>query len=236
MSNSYFQFKEFRVDQAHCAMKVSTDACIHGAWTPVSSAVKSILDIGAGTGLLSLMLAQRCPQAVIDAIEIDPEAAQQAQENFAASSWSQRLLVMTGDARNIQLPHAYDLIICNPPFFSNSLLGDKASRNQARHTLSLSFSELFQLLTNNLAPDGYASVLLPATEHQHWAKLLHSHNWHILHQLDIVPRVGQPPNRVVSLCAPEPRMPQQEALIIRDHAGQYTPEFVHLLKPFYLNL
>src|SRR5690606_2219536 len=97
MSNSYFRFKQFTVHQEHCAMKVSTDACIQGAWTPIGAQVKNILDIGAGTGLLSLMLAQRQPQAKIDAIELDAAAAQQAAQNIAASPWADWVAVITGD-------------------------------------------------------------------------------------------------------------------------------------------
>src|SRR5205085_2984467 len=123
-SNSYFQFKQFRVQQEATAMKVSTDACIQGAWTPIEPFVKNVLDIGTGTGLLSLMVAQRNNHILIDAIELDENAAQQATENIHASPWGDRINIVNGDIRNYTFNRQYDLIICNPPFFQNSLLGD----------------------------------------------------------------------------------------------------------------
>lgn len=237
MSNSYFQFKQFRIEQDACAMKVSTDACIQGAWTPVTSSVKTVLDIGAGTGLLSLMIAQRNEHAIIDAIEIDPSATKQANENFIRSPWSERLCVQNFDIRQIDFNRKYDLIVCNPPFFGNSLLGERTQRNIARHTLSLSQEDLFQALEVNLAPDGYASILLPVTEHGAWRQLLKDRNWKIFHELHIVPRSGLKPNRIVSLCSRNDlTFFQQEELLIRDSQNNYTPEFIHLLRPFYLNL
>ncbi|HRO42186.1 MAG TPA: methyltransferase [Flavipsychrobacter sp.] len=237
MSNSYFQFKQFRVDQEHCAMKVSTDACIQGAWTPVSSEIKNILDIGAGTGLLSLMMAQRNKTAHIDAIELDTNSARQAQQNFEQSEWGKRLNIIEADVRQYKFEKKYDLVICNPPFFVNSLLGNNEKRNVAKHTINLLFKDLFHAIVQSLSPTGYASVLLPAMEHKEWSKLLEANNWQIFHELNIVPRVKEKPNRVISLCSSSPtNMELTEDLIIRNSTNEYTPEFTHLLKPFYLKL
>ncbi|MGN6568280.1 MAG: tRNA1(Val) (adenine(37)-N6)-methyltransferase, partial [Flavipsychrobacter sp.] len=142
MSNQYFQFKQFRIEQDKCAMKVSTDACIQGAWTPIHDHVRHVLDIGTGTGLLSLMLAQRDPRMHIDAVELDEQAATQAKENIVSSPFSERIDIIHGDAKEYQANQQYDLIICNPPFFQNSLLGDNSKRNTARHTLSFSYEDL----------------------------------------------------------------------------------------------
>eukprot|EP01136_Pigoraptor_vietnamica_P012822 Opistho-1_new@53158 len=117
MSNHYFQFKQFTIHQDKCAMKVSTDACIQGAWTPIANDVVHVLDIGTGTGLLSLMLAQRNSNIHIDAIELDADAARQAQENISASPWADRVDVMQGDVTAYQFAKQYDMVICNPPFF-----------------------------------------------------------------------------------------------------------------------
>src|SRR4051812_8170670 len=117
MSNSYFQFKRFRIDQGSCAMKVTTDACIQGAWCPISPDVKAVLDIGAGTGLLSLMLAQRNDDICIDAIEYDKDAAIQAAGNVLASGWRDRISILYADVRDHRFARRYDLIISNPPFF-----------------------------------------------------------------------------------------------------------------------
>jgi tRNA1Val (adenine37-N6)-methyltransferase len=237
MSNSYFQFKQFRIEQDRAAMKVSTDACIQGAWTPVPSYVTSALDIGTGTGLLSLMLAQRNKQVRIHALELDPDAAQQANDNVASSPWQDRITVAEADVRTFPFTRPYDLIICNPPFFSNSLLGPADQRNKARHTLSLSFQELFEVIKNNLAEGGCASVMLPPVEHAQWSKIIQENGWNIYHQLNIQPRVGSPANRVVSLCrAGSTGSFISEDLVIKDKADHYTPEFIHLLRPFYLAL
>jgi tRNA1Val (adenine37-N6)-methyltransferase len=237
MRNSYFQFKQFRIEQGRAAMKVSTDACIQGAWTPVSSIVSSALDIGTGTGLLSLMLAQRNKKVSIDAIELDSEAAQQAKDNVASSPWKERITVMEADVRTFPFTRSYDLVICNPPFFSNSLLGPRDERNKARHTLSLSFQELFEVIRDNLADGGYGSIMLPPPEHMQWSKIIQENGWKIYHELSVQPRIGSPTNRIVSLCGPiATRSYLSEDLIIKDKADHYTPEFIHLLRPFYLAL
>src|SRR5437763_1278410 len=115
MSQSYFQFKQFTIHQDHCAMKVSTSACIQGAWTPIPDNAGSALDVGTGTGLLSLMLAQRAPQLSIDSIEIDAIAAAQANENVHQSPFADHIHLMQCDAKEYNPEKKYDLIICNPP-------------------------------------------------------------------------------------------------------------------------
>ncbi len=236
MGNSFFQFKQFRVEQAQSAMKVSTDACIQGAWTPLRSSLKYVLDAGTGTGLLALMTAQRNSEVIIDAVEILPAAAEQAMQNFASSPWSGRLNLIRADIRGYSLPRRYDLIICNPPFFSRSLLGPDTDRNQARHTLTLSCQDLFAVLKRNLADNGYAAVLLPVAEHVLWEELLSAQRWKIFHQLTVVPSIHKPANRIISLCSSDAALPLvREELVIREQTGCYTPEFTHLMKPFYLD-
>jgi tRNA1Val (adenine37-N6)-methyltransferase len=237
MANQYFQFKQFTIQQDHCAMKVSTDACIQGAWTPASDIVKDVLDIGTGTGLLSLMLAQRASGINIDAIELDANAAEQAEENIASSPWKNRVQVLQGDVTNYAFTKQYDMVICNPPFFNNSLLGDTDNRNIARHTLSLSYTDLLNVLDNVLKQDGYASILLPVAEHAEWEKLLAKNGWHIGHRLIIQPKESSAPNRVVSLCSRNKAEEiKEEKLVIYAGQNEYTPEATKLLKSFYLKL
>lgn len=237
MSNSYFQFKQFKIEQDQCAMKVSTDACIQGAWTPILSHLRSVLDIGTGTGLLSLMLAQRNNALKIDAIEIDAKAAQQASQNIAKTKWANSIHVVNDDVKTYPFQQQYDLIICNPPFFINSLLGYQDERNKARHHLSLSFEDLFKAIQNNMAPQGYAAILLPFTEHQIWKQLVEKNHWNIFHELSIIPRTNSKPNRVVSLCSADiSKEFIKEELVIRNEDNHYTSEFTNLLQPFYLNL
>jgi tRNA1Val (adenine37-N6)-methyltransferase len=236
MSNTYFRFKQFNVEQDKCAMKVTTDACIQGAWTPMHSHVKHVLDIGAGTGLLSLMLAQRNSHICIDAMEFDRDAAKQAGENAALSPWKDRINIIEADARNFDSTHKYDLIITNPPFFQNSLLGDNDAKNRARHTLSLTYNELLRCITANLTDDGYASVLLPHEQYLDWqtlaSKTLLEHERLFIHH-----RSGIPAKRVVSIWGKRAvKEIKIHVLVIQGDAGEYSLDFTTLLSPFYLNL
>lgn len=238
MRNTYFQFKQFRIEQEHCAMKVSTDACIQGAWSPLKSEAKQVLDIGTGTGLLSIMLAQRYPSISIDAIELDATAAQQAQENFSNSPWANRIHLLQGDATIYPFDKKYDYIICNPPFFNNSLLGPQQQRNQARHTLSLSYQHLISLLKNNLTATGNASILLPFHEGTTiWTSLLEEAGMYLEQVLHIAPSSNKPFNRIVLICC----LSNQEKLTpeivsIRNSDQSYTDSFIRLLQPFYTSL
>ena len=198
MSNSYFQFKQFRIDQGDTAMKVSTDACIQGACTPILPGVKKVLDIGCGTGLLSLMLAQRSAEINIDAIELDEAAANQARANVAASPWADRINVMQADARVFRPTHPYDLIICNPPFFNNSLIGDNAARNRARHSLTLTQQDLFALAKAYLSPAGYIFIMLPLPEHNVWNDMLLNEHWHPINWVAIKDNANARVKRIVS--------------------------------------
>ena len=218
-------------------MKVTTDACIQGAWTAILPGVNRVLDIGAGTGLLSLMLAQRAPNAIIDAIEYDSDAAAQASANAALSPWKKRINVIEGDICSYQFPAKYDLIIVNPPFFNNSLLSDDADKNRARHTISLTYYNLLKALEENLATDGYASVMLPYPEYLGWKVLLDASGWFEFDKLLVSHRADAPVKRVVSLFSRK-EVPHviENKLVIQDDKGQYTPAFTDLLAPFYLDL
>jgi len=237
MSNTYFQFKQFRIEQELCAMKVTTDACIQGAWTPVLPHVKHVLDVGAGTGLLSLMLAQRANDIVIDGVEFDKEAAMQAMENVNASPWKESIKIHEIDARNYLAPVKYDLIISNPPFFNDSLLSDKEAKNMARHTLSLSYTDLFKVVAANIAEDGYASIMLPLPEYQKWRALLAQNGWFELSNLFVRHSIAAPVKRVVGLFSRKKVLAiDEQELVIMGDGNKYTNSFVELLSPFYLNL
>ncbi|WP_276134935.1 tRNA1(Val) (adenine(37)-N6)-methyltransferase [Polluticoccus soli] len=235
MSNNYFQFKQFLVKQDKSAMRVSTDACIQGAWTPIEPVVKHVLDIGTGTGLLSLMLAQRNDSIIIDAIELDEHAADEAKENVAASPFHDRINITQADIREVTLDKQYDLIICNPPFFRDSLLGPTTNRNTARHALSFSYADMFGVLEKFLANGGYASILLPPVEHEQWEKLLQTNGWNVFHRLHVRPRSSNDVNRVVGLCSPNKIGNTIEEVVIYEDKD-YTQQFSALLRPYYLKL
>lgn len=174
-----FCFKRFSIDQTGCAMKVGTDGVLLGAWCRVDPRQdKAILDIGTGTGLIALQLAQRTettttkPNAIIEAVEIDPAACETARRNFEASEWSERLVAhppttvqefarMT-EATTGTAPRKFDHIVSNPPFFTGSLASPDAPRNTARHTVSLSYGDLMKCCFRLLKPDGRISLIVPA--------------------------------------------------------------------------
>lgn len=238
MSNSYFQFKQFKVEQDRCAMKVTTDACIQGAWTPIPATARRALDIGAGTGLLSLMLAQRAPQLNIDAVELDEQAAQQAGENVANADISERISVIAGDIQNVALQEGlYDLIISNPPFFNNSLLGDVRVKNRARHTLTLGYDGLAAATRKCLATEGAMSILLPPPEYDLWLMAAGKEGLYPFHELRVRHRPNGKMTRVIGLMSHSVVAEiRKEELIINGEDGQYSPAFRSLLAPFYLHL
>jgi tRNA1Val (adenine37-N6)-methyltransferase len=237
MSNTYFQFKQFRIEQGSTAMKVTTDACIQGAWTPLLSGTKDVLDIGAGTGLLSLMLAQRNPEIEIDAVEYELASAQQANENVTASHWRDRINVVNADVRNFAKHVWYDLIISNPPFFSNSLKSETAGKALARHTDTLSFSELASAMILHLRPDGYCSVLLPVAEYLTWCSVALSMGLHEFGRLEVKHTETAQVKRVVGLFRLQPAAEvNKQMLTIKSDDGTYTQQFTELMSPFYLDL
>lgn len=156
MSNSSFQFKQFTVFQEKCGMKVGTDGTLLGAWAPGGS---RILDIGTGTGLIALMMAQRFPESEVTGVDIDHDAAVQASENVMRSPFSDRVRIVEADIR--QFDGQYDCIVSNPPFFEDSLLSPDAQRTKARHTVDLTFESLFQRVKALLTDDGIFSLIVP---------------------------------------------------------------------------
>ena len=163
MPNTYFRFRQFTVHQEKTAMKVCTDACLFGAWITSeinSGRIEKALDIGAGTGLLSLMVAQGS-RAIIDAVEIDDHAFSQAVENFAASPWKERLNVHHCAIQEYDPGYRYDLVISNPPFYEQSLRSPDGRKNVAMHSTHLDAGELFASAKRLLAPGGTVAVLIP---------------------------------------------------------------------------
>ena len=236
MSNSWFAFRQFTVHQDRCAMKVSTDACIQGALTPLPDGPVRVLDVGTGTGLLSLMIAQRNKNAVIDAIEIDPAAAAQASDNVAASPFADRIIVHEADAKTFFSTGRYDLVICNPPFFRRSLLGPDDGRNAARHDLHLRQEDILTILDQHLADSGHASILLPVPEMDQWIRLAESSGWTLCDDYHIKDNDNARVHRRIGIFGRD-RMPARSGIIvIKGPDKGYTEYFARLLAPFYLRL
>jgi len=243
MSTSYFQFKQFTIHQDRCAMKVTTDACLFGAWAAgiVSSqglGVKNILDIGTGTGLLSLMLAQQC-NASIDTIEVDKDTFEQAGENIAASLWADRIKVFQGDARAFRFPVQYDIIISNPPFYEKELMSYNTKKNLAHHNEGLHLPELLVIIKKNIQPDGSFYLLMPYKRKEEIRKLFIETDLSI-QQLTFLRQSADHNYFRIMLAGKLKTEKQAETMIdeisIKDKEGQYTPFFVKLLKDYYLYL
>ncbi|MEQ8713592.1 MAG: methyltransferase [Cyclobacteriaceae bacterium] len=238
MPNTYFDFKEFRVDQSQSGMKVTTEGCILGAWAKADDP-KHILDIGAGTGLLSLMLAQKYPQSSIDAVELEPHAAAEAATNFAKSRWSSRLCLHQVSVQDFAMNSGleYDLIICNPPFFNNSQRSTNNKKARATHSDELSPNDLAGCISKLLSPQGVAFVLYPLSESQQFEKELGSTTMTVAEELLIYDRPGKSVFRRILKIVNEPKTTMSsETLIIKESDGSYSSQFVKLLKPYYLHL
>ncbi|MDI9877981.1 tRNA1(Val) (adenine(37)-N6)-methyltransferase [Flectobacillus longus] len=227
-----FQFKQFTIHQDQCAMKVSTDACILGAWVDVAQA-ENILDIGAGTGLLSLMMAQRCP-AHIDAIELDLPAFEQAKSNITQSKWSERIGVFHGKVQEFSANKKYDYIVSNPPFYQNHLKSEKAQKNQAHHTETLSFEELLDSVLRLRTTSGKFAVLLPAYEANVLESLAINKGLFPQNRLTVRHRDGAKVLRVITEYGAEVGEVKSQELFIKNAQEQYTEEFITLLKEYYL--
>lgn len=159
---SSFSFKQFTVHQDLCAMKVGTDGTLLGAWANVpQAATPRVLDVGTGTGLIALMIAQRYPQATVKGIDIDEGAVMQTRQNVSLSPFAQRIAIEHTPLQEHASEHAYDAIVCNPPFFTDSLLCPDSQRTTARHTTLLNFTDLMTHCHRLLSPDGELSVVIP---------------------------------------------------------------------------
>jgi len=240
MPNSYFRFKQFTVHQDRSAMKVCTDACIQGAFTARYLArravpVQQVLDIGTGTGLLALMLAQQLP-AAITGIELDAAAAGQAAENFAASPWAARLQVTQADIRDMPVARQYDCIITNPPFYEGSLQSSNALRNQAMHATTLGYAELLAAIAAHLDSGGLFSVLLPYAAFGIFRQLAAAAGFFPQEILEIKQSLRHGCFRSVGIFSRSAAGPALHRLAIYDEHNKYTPAFTALLKEYYLYL
>ena len=238
-----FSFKQFTIKQDACAMKVSLDACLLGALCNVEGS-QQILDIGAGTGLLSLMLAQRInDDCHIDAIEIDDAAFTQAQDNIQASPFSTSISLHHSAIQKFKAQQKYNCIICNPPFFSQQLKGPDAQRNLARHNESLSFTDLCKAIKINLSADGLAWMLLPINELERFSAAMTQQSLTCKDLWQVVSRRNKPPKVCIFTLqhtredAPKALEPANEhKLYVYDENNQYTGQFRGLLADYYLKL
>lgn len=233
-----FSFKKFNISQDQCAMKIGTDSVLLGAWTTVEKHPFSILDIGAGTGILSLMTAQRCYAQIIDAIEIDDNAYEQCVDNFEKSPWSDRLFCYHASLEKFveEIPDKYDLIVCNPPFFSEDYKSENQSRDLARFQDALPFKQLIESVSKLLSSNGLFSTIIPFKEEELFINL--ASNYKLF------------PNRITHVKGNQTSKIKRSLmefsfiakpvsttnLVIEIERHQYTKEYIDLTKDFYLKM
>lgn len=243
MANSYFKFKQFTINQNRCAMKVCTDACLFGALVAnhILTTIKKkdsfqCLDIGAGTGLLSLMAAQKNNQIKIDAVEIDAPAAEQVRENIAASPWRDNIQVFNEDIISFTAEKKYNYIFSNPPFFKGDLKSADNTKNNAKHDTALSLLQLLQVVDSHLATAGTFAVLLPYHRVDYFIAESKKRGLHLTAQVLVKQTVKHKFFRGILFFTRKEIKPELSEIIIKDIEHNYTPEFAAALKDYYLFL
>jgi tRNA1Val (adenine37-N6)-methyltransferase len=235
MSNTYFKFKKFTIHQDKCSFKVTTDTCLLGAYANILQPGR-ICDIGTGSGILSLMMAQKFPGALIDAVEIDPLSARQARENVDASLWKERISVYNESIQSFAktATQKYDMVISNPPYFEDHLRSHDPRKSLARHNLRLSFIELAEIVDYFLTNNGRFYTILPPDPFQRLNETLQIRGFRLNDQLEIYNSPEKPLYRIIGGFNRQKSWLSRTRLFIYDGEKEYTQEFKILLRDYYL--
>jgi len=235
MANPYFRFKQFTVFHDRCAMKVGTDGVLLGAWCDTNQSCR-VLDVGTGTGLVALMIAQRS-SARIFALEVDSDAISQAIENIARSPWTDRIEVIQKDFRIYNTDTKYDLIVSNPPYFVDSLLCPEEKRTMARHNANLSYDELLEGVVRLLSDSGRFCVVIPMDVSDMLKKMAIDNGLYPSKQLNVITSPGKPPKRaLIEFTFDSDQTIDIKTLLIEEKRHQYSPEYISLTREFYVNM
>ena len=241
MPNPYFQFKQFTIHHDRCAMNVTTDSCFFGAWVAreiqnEKLKMKNVLDIGAGTGLLSLMIAQK-NELNINAVEIDHDASHQAKENIEASPWKNQVHIFNEDILSFQPGKKYDCIVSNPPFYENELASEQSKKNIAHHSEQLTISQVLKIIKEHLEADGIFFLMLPFKRKEEVERLLRKNGLYVMSSVILSQSVKHSPFRmIIKGVTKETVQGHSTSVSIWDEHQQYTRQFVDLLKDYYLYL
>lgn len=230
-----FQFQQFSIWQDRCAMKVGTDAILLGALTPVAATAKSIIDIGTGTGILPLMLAQRFPEVRITGVEIDTDAAQQASENVEASPFNQRITIVEADWLKFKVRKQVDHIVSNPPFHAESVIAAQR-RGRARHTGFLPPNDLLTKAMSVVNPYGRITLIGPPSYIQDSAAILLRYGWTMCDLVKVQPKMEEPPHRWLATWSASGQSLTATTIAIREQSGRHTKAFQEATADFYVAL
>lgn len=237
MPNTYFKFKQFTIHQDKCAMKVGTDGVLLGAWAKCDEAT-TVLDIGTGTGLIALMLAQRS-NAIIDAIEIDTDACLQAKENFKNSSWNNRISLINQSFQDYanETGKKYDLIVSNPPYFQNSLHAPGEQRSTARHNKELELNDILSGASKLLADKGTLSIILPYIEGVLFITHAADEGLYCVRQTNVLPKPKAATKRLLlEFQKTKKTFVDQDLIIESGNRHEYSENYKELTRDFYLFL
>lgn len=229
---SVFKFKHFTVQQSDSAMKVGTDAMVLGAFVDTSNK-DHLLDVGTGTGVLSLMIAQKNESIEVTAIDIDKAAVQEASLNFRNSNWSNRLTAIHNDFLSHDFEGQYDLIVSNPPFFSTTNENNHARKAQARHVSSLEIKPFIEKVNSLLQEDGHFWLILPYSDYEQWFLQFEECGLNAARKIDIIGKEGNDPIRCVFELVKSSITTQNERFCIRNLDNSYSDEYVALTKEFH---
>ena len=230
-----FRFKQFAVLNDRTAMKVGTDGVLLGAWCPADG-LHRVLDVGTGCGVIALMIAQRNPDAVIVGIDIDRDAIEEASINFGRSPWGERLTAVEGDFNVMEAQEPYDLIVSNPPYFTESLLPPDVSRTLARHDQSLSYRQLIDGSARLLARDGILALISPTDAEGAIIEAATFASLPVKRKTRVIPVEGAAPKRTLWILSNAGIPSREDTLTIAHHDGTFTREYIELTSAFYLKM
>ena len=238
MSDRPFQFKQFSVAQENCAMKVGTDGVLLGAWVRIPKAAGSVLDIGTGTGLIALQIAQRSDCDTIDALEVEARAFEQAVENFENSPWSDRLFCYHASLVEFhtEIEDRYDLIVCNPPFHDATYLSEGSERNLARQRQQMSFESLLDAVGDLLSPGGTCAFVIPCDHESEFLVLARRNGLFPERITRVRGNSSSPLKRSLIQMNRNEGSVSAEELVVESQRHVYTPEYVSLVRDFYLKM
>lgn len=230
---SIFQFKHFSVSQSDTTLKVGTDAMLLGSLVSLDDQPSTVLDIGTGTGVIALMITQRSENALVMAIEIDEQACNEAEENFKASPWSNRLVSIQEDMLEIEFDATFDLIVSNPPYYENSLLSENVRTSRAKHAEFLPVDQLMKQVADLLSEKGSFWVIVPSENTETWIENAETCELHLQQSISITGKEGQGEKRRILAFGQDLVEVETSNLAVRDQNGNYTNEYIELTKEFH---